>query len=815
MLNITVSDANADTMNISWLSNSSGSWQVFGTNTSVSNGTYHQNFSNATENGKWWYWKVNVTDGTNYTESSVYKFYTGCQSKINNTGSTNISGYLSMQLQYYCEPLDRWVVVNDTVNEATPRSIDTSGYLALDTIFNGLLNVSNINYPNGTYRIYVSLRDPNGEVLKSDDDEEIAAAYNMTILRPDYHGWGKLFGGDGFGRHSNAATRGVAIYKDELYIGTQNHNKSKILTLDTLLALIKGFLAGVQITMADGSYKNIEDIEVGDIVKAYDIGNDSFVNASVSWVYNINSDWTPDSYLKFNNKLSVSPEHILYVNDSLIKAKDAQVGDYFTDVNGSSVNITSIANMSERPSMMYNFIMALNGSEEPLLPSNLTYFAEDVQVYPWGSDDLNDYCFDYGFPIINNIVLTIGGNIATQLLVNFVCEISDGCELWKYNYTDNEWTELVGNTTGEADLPSGFGDYHNAGIGDMIEFNGKLYVTTGHNLGCEIWRYDGSTWEQVVGENETAFKGRGFDDPYNFLAATMKIFTNSSDVTHLYVGTININWSSDGFCQIWRTTDGENWSQVVDKGFRDNKAHNKVRNAYLWSMEEFQGKLYAGTFNVPLPKGEPYTHRGCQLWRSGTGNSGEWEKVNTTGASGNGFGEHKNYGIRKLVNWSNNLYAAVAASALQTGSKPENKNALEIWKYNGTGWTCIVGNGSGKQNEWDDGFDDFYNKYPWSIVVVNNTMWIGTLNQHIWPLTLDIDSKGCEVWCYNGTNLTPSVESNNGEMPNGFKQWSNRGARSMIEYPTGSGNIVVGTATLESIIPSVKEEGCEIWMWYP
>ena len=92
VVNVTVNDADGDTMNISWLSNSSGSWQVFGTNNSVNNGTYHQIFSNATVNGQWWYWKVNVSDGTNYKVSNVFSFFTGYQSKIENTGSTNFKG---------------------------------------------------------------------------------------------------------------------------------------------------------------------------------------------------------------------------------------------------------------------------------------------------------------------------------------------------------------------------------------------------------------------------------------------------------------------------------------------------------------------------------------------------------------------------------------------------------------------------------------------------------------------------------------------------------------------------------------------------
>ncbi len=182
MLNITVSDADGNTMNISWLSNSSGSWQVFGTNNSVNNGTYHQIFNNATENGKWWYWKVNVSDGTDYVESSVYKFYTGYQSKIKNTGSYDIKGYLLIQVHYYNTTNSTWIVADDTINETTPRTINTSGQLGLDTVFNGLLNTSVLSYyGNGTYRIYAAFRDIDGNVLVCNDESELNATYEFTI----------------------------------------------------------------------------------------------------------------------------------------------------------------------------------------------------------------------------------------------------------------------------------------------------------------------------------------------------------------------------------------------------------------------------------------------------------------------------------------------------------------------------------------------------------------------------------------------------------------------------------------------------------
>lgn len=75
-LNISVSDGDADTMTINWYSNSSGSWKVFGSNTSIENGTYFQinsNFSNF--NTKYW-WYVSVTDNIYTNSSPIFHFTT-------------------------------------------------------------------------------------------------------------------------------------------------------------------------------------------------------------------------------------------------------------------------------------------------------------------------------------------------------------------------------------------------------------------------------------------------------------------------------------------------------------------------------------------------------------------------------------------------------------------------------------------------------------------------------------------------------------------------------------------------------------------
>jgi hypothetical protein len=181
-LGITVADTDGDTMNITWWNNSSGTWQVFATNNSVGNGTYHQVFSNASENGQWWYWNVSVDDGEVVNSSDTFSFYTGYESKINNIGSTNISGYLLMKIDYYNETSSKWILDLEVVNDTTPRFIYISETLALDTIFNPC-NVSTDDFNNsyGKYRVYVALCDPYGNPLVNNIQQGVTSEEKVYI----------------------------------------------------------------------------------------------------------------------------------------------------------------------------------------------------------------------------------------------------------------------------------------------------------------------------------------------------------------------------------------------------------------------------------------------------------------------------------------------------------------------------------------------------------------------------------------------------------------------------------------------------------
>lgn len=350
---------------------------------------------------------------------------------------------------------------------------------------------------------------------------------------------------------------------------------------------------------------------------------------------------------------------------------------------------------------------------------------------------------------------------------------SDGCEIWKYNGTTSKLQQVVGKKP-DASMKAGFGNTLNTDATFIKEFKDKLYVGTRNSpaKGCEVWRY-GNSWEQVV-------KG-GFGDPSNYAAWSVEIFKGQ-----IYIGTMNWNDSVTGFCQIWRSSNGENWTKVADRGFRDFDTTEKTHNIDARAMMVYKDWLYVGTSN----RGPLGGHKGCQLWKTSDGTN--WSKVELPG--GDGFGEAENDGIFSMEIYNNWLYVGTAIL--------RHNHGFEIWKYNGTIWIPMIGDDvlGVKCNPWNeknDGFGDRHNVYAFSMINSSNKLWVGTVN-----------TKGCEIYCFNGTDWTQIVGDNKGsEMGKGFGNQSMIGVRSMIEYPIGSGNIFVGTS---------KAGGgyiaCQLWM---
>ncbi len=121
---------------------------------------------------------------------------------------------------------------------------------------------------------------------------------------------------------------------------------SKVLTSDKKNPC---FLKGTKIQMSDGKVKNIEEIQNGDKVKAFDTKTNSLKIAEVVEVFHHKKSEMTDYYMVINNDLRVTPNHPIYVNNNWIYAEDLKVGDNF---GGELIN--SIEKVFEKQPT-YNF----------------------------------------------------------------------------------------------------------------------------------------------------------------------------------------------------------------------------------------------------------------------------------------------------------------------------------------------------------------------------------------------------------------------------------------------------------------------------
>jgi len=111
-----VNDTNVDAMNVTFRTNASGTWADINTNSSVPNGTYSQTSSNMNSyNTKYW-WSVNVTDGTTWT-NATYNFTTDYLPTLINENPQNESEGVSL-----------WPACNITVSDYDDETVDVYFY---------------------------------------------------------------------------------------------------------------------------------------------------------------------------------------------------------------------------------------------------------------------------------------------------------------------------------------------------------------------------------------------------------------------------------------------------------------------------------------------------------------------------------------------------------------------------------------------------------------------------------------------------------------------------------------------------------------
>ena len=131
-------------------------------------------------------------------------------------------------------------------------------------------------------------------------------------------------------------------------------------------------LAGTKIAMADGSYKNVEDVEKGDLVISYD--EETGQNVVDAVLEKLESPRV--TYLVINNELELADYHVLLVNGEWIEAGDAKVGDILRGINGEDIVINSIEVVEvENPVKAYDLRIEKTNN----------YYADGLLVHNEGS----------------------------------------------------------------------------------------------------------------------------------------------------------------------------------------------------------------------------------------------------------------------------------------------------------------------------------------------------------------------------------------------------------------------------------------------
>jgi hypothetical protein len=99
------------------------------------------------------------------------------------------------------------------------------------------------------------------------------------------------------------------------------------------------FVAGTKVAVSNKGTKNIEDVEVGDLVACYDTISDTLEESAVTHTF---KHPDTDGYLVVNESLGVTPNHEIYTGTGWVSAGNLEVGDNIQMIGGGLTKVSNI-----------------------------------------------------------------------------------------------------------------------------------------------------------------------------------------------------------------------------------------------------------------------------------------------------------------------------------------------------------------------------------------------------------------------------------------------------------------------------------------
>ncbi len=160
------------------------------------------------------------------------------------------------------------------------------------------------------------------------------------------------------------------------------------------------------------------------------------------------------------------------------------------------------------------------------------------------------------------------------LVVGGTGSVPSSAEVWSWNPSGSTWTKIGGDGAGSSWNSSTY-----LQVNTLMSYKGSLYSGIGGSAGDgEMWKYNGSTWTQVGGDNISS----SWDT-----TTYLRIASSTAYNGDLYVGTAG-GIAGDG--DMWKY-DGSSWTQVGGDSISSSWT-NAIEG--VQSSVSYKGKLYAG-----------------------------------------------------------------------------------------------------------------------------------------------------------------------------------------------------------------------------
>ena len=270
-----------------------------------------------------------------------------------------------------------------------------------------------------------------------------------------------------------------------------------------------------------------------------------------------------------------------------------------------------------------------------------------------------------------------------------------------YSYNGTSWSREAGQY-----YNGSWGYYNLTAVQSMTTYNGKLYagLTSSSNGAASVFEFDGSNWRLVGASGLNSGWTSGTNTSVNAMAGMGG---------NLYVGLVG---TQNGDGDVWKWN-GSTWTQVGGDGLNSGWAASTYSRIY--SMTTQGSNLYVGIGS---------TSNNAEVWKW---NGSTWTKIG--GTSVNSSWPNTVYrNINTMTFFQGNLYVGATGSA---------NAASDVWKWNGSTWTQV--GGDGLNSSWN--MNSTANATVGSLVAYNGKLYAG-----IGSLTVGDAS----VWQYNGSTWT-------------------------------------------------------------